>query len=170
MADPLTAEDEARLQGAIKRVAEIRADMERCQDTPDDEWGGHKGVYLANLEGVLGGMAPGLALLGTRALTTIGELREALERIAAMGDRVEDGTIICCEPRELEDAASLARAALTPTQSPEPRAPRFRVECEGWDAPEFQPLNAAAEEMGNPIGAVVEVVPAQEPREGGTDS
>lgn len=47
----------------------------------------------------------------------IKELREALERIAAMGDRVvhdEDGpTIVCCHPRELEEPASIARSALT---------------------------------------------------------
>ncbi len=42
--------DEAR--AAIRKSA---ADMKRCDETPAEEWGGHKGIFLANQEGFLGG-------------------------------------------------------------------------------------------------------------------
>jgi hypothetical protein len=47
-------------------------------------------------------------------------LTEALERIASMGDRVDrsvpgDPIIVLCHPRELEDAAAIARSALSST-------------------------------------------------------
>jgi hypothetical protein len=55
------------------------------------------------------------------ALTALDQYEVALRKIAALGDRVEtasDGEhmIVCCHPRELETAAAIARAALTPTK------------------------------------------------------
>jgi hypothetical protein len=51
-------EEAARFpDGARDAIPKSAADMKRCQETPEDEWGGHKGIFLANQEGFLGGFA-----------------------------------------------------------------------------------------------------------------
>lgn len=93
---------------ARQAIRHSLAEMKRAQETPDEEWGGHKGIFLANQEGFLGGFAGPL-------LNYIEQLEEAADKLAHClreSDLAEDQLLareyfearglclVCCGPLE----------------------------------------------------------------------